>query len=203
MKTRPDGSPDTYHCSYLVDWSNQTARRFRGLMENSSSVFNEKRSSWETSTSCTLLRSQLGRLLGTRKVTKVICFGLGDMCRQPPEWFQRQMASNGGSLESTVDDSMVQHSIAVTLADVCRKDETSHVQLLAQDPDYTEQTKAILERTGFTIVGNFGAGGFAEIDGSSVVFSVFPEAPVKQIIADVARPAVIITNGFTTFNDHE
>ena len=41
------------------------------------------------------------------------------------------MASNGGSLESTVDDSMVQHSIAVTLTEVCRKDETNHVQLLA------------------------------------------------------------------------
>lgn len=113
------------------------------------------------------------------------------------------MASNGGSLESTVDDSMVQHSIAVTLAEVCRKDEINHVQFLAQDPDYTEQTKSILERNGFTIIGNFGAGGFAEIDGGSVVFSVFPEAPVKQIIADVARPAVIITNGFTAFNDRE
>ncbi|CAJ2514328.1 Uu.00g024470.m01.CDS01 [Anthostomella pinea] len=89
------------------------------------------------------------------------------------------------------------------MAEVCCESGANEVQLMAQDPDYTEQTKEILEKNGFTIVGQFGAGGFAEIDEESVVFSAFVEAPLKQIIADIARPTVIIGTTFGAFNDNE
>lgn len=56
---------------------------------------------------------------------------------------------------------------------------------------------------GFEIVGHFGAGGFSETDGESIVFSPFASVPVKQILADTARPALVISDGFRALNDHE
>jgi len=50
----------------------------------------------------------------------------------------------------------------------------------------------MLQELGFEIVGQGGAGGFAEVDDESVVFSAFVSAPVKQVIADLARPVAII-----------
>lgn len=135
-----------------------------------------------------------------KKISKIICFGLGDMYRQPPEWFKRQTGSSEQELEAdSLRPSAVQHSIALTMADIYSEKNT--IQLLAQDPGYTEEAQQLLKAKGFSIVGRFGAGGFAEIDDDSVVFSAYIAAPLKQIIADVARPALIITTEFSTFND--
>lgn len=98
---------------------------------------------------------------------------------------------------------MIQHSIALTIAEMCHETGASKVELLTQDPDYTNEAKEMLTEKGFSIVGEFGAGGFAEVDNDSVVFSVFVEAPLKQIIADIARPPLIISTGFEVFNDSE
>jgi hypothetical protein len=87
--------------------------------------------------------------------------------------------------------SAIQHSAALTVADMCGAE---NVQLLAQDPKYSEEANEMLRARGFSIVGRFGAGGFAEIDNNSVVFSAFAAVPVAEIIADLARPVVIITN---------
>jgi hypothetical protein len=173
-------------------------------VENSNLAFEENMLIWKKSTSCKLLRSQFEEMLITKKVTKIVCFGLGDICRKPPEWLRRQTSSGEHELETSfVRARMVQHSIALTLAEICLHNTGNKVQLLAQDPDYTEQAKEILEGHGFSIVGQFGAGGFAEIDDNSLVFSVFVEAPLKQIIADIARPLLIISTAFEVFNDSE
>ena len=177
---QPNDPPETYHCSYLVRWINQVDLDFMSTIGNAESIFKKKRDSWNKSASCQMLRSQLAQLLGNKKVTKVICFGLGDMCRQPPEgWGDLLLVG------------MIQHSVALTIAEVCRDRGSSDVQLLAQDPEYSEPAKELLQENGFTIVGQFGAAGFAEIDDKTVVFSAFVSAPLKQIIADIARPALI------------
>ncbi|GAB0134194.1 hypothetical protein EsDP_00002575 [Epichloe bromicola] len=44
---------------------------------------------------------------------------------------------------------------------------------------------------------------FAEINDDTVVFSVGVEAPLKQIIADLARPLLVVSTGFSAFNDSE
>ena len=96
---------------------------------------------------------------------------------------------------------MIQHSMALTIAQLCGGNET--VSLLAQDPDYTEVAEKILTKKEFKIIGPHGAGGFAEIDEDSIVISAFAAAPVKQIIADIARPVLIISTGFDVFNRDE
>ncbi|KAK3309457.1 uncharacterized protein B0T15DRAFT_506238 [Chaetomium strumarium] len=64
----------------------------------------------------------------------------------------------------------------------------------AQDPLYTPLDKRVLEEDGITVVEDPAA--FLEIDEASVVISVNPSIPVRQIIADIADPgpAIIIWN---------
>lgn len=208
VRTQPDGPRETYHCSYLVDWVNITGLRFRGIVD-STSAFEKTRLAWNQSKTCRLLQSKLEGLFAAKKVTKIICLGLGDMCREPPEWCKRQTSSDGGHdpdevwAELRYGNSMLQHSMALTIAQACRNSNAGHeVRLLAQDPAYTDKAKEILKDSGFELVGEFGAGGFAEIDDDSVVFSAHINAPLKQIIADLARPPLIISTSFSeVFND--
>lgn len=93
---------------------------------------------------------------------------------------------------------MIQHSMALTIAQLCRGNET--LPLIAQDPDYTEVAEDVLTKKEFKIVGTHGAGGFAEIDEDSIIISPFTAAPIKLIIADLARPVLIISTGFDVFN---
>ncbi len=174
-------------------------------MMNPGLLFEENRLSWLKSGSCELLKSWLEQTAAVKPVSKIICFGLGDICRKPPEWMGRHSSTRGGdSLEvSFVRGAMTQHAIALTFAQICSEVAGVEIKLLAQDPDYTDEAKAILTSYGFSIIGDFGAGGFAEIGDDTLVFSVFVEAPLKQIIADIARPPIIISTGFDAFNDSE
>jgi hypothetical protein len=94
-----------------------------------------------------------------------------------------------------VEGALTHHAIALTIANMvrsCAKAGDAGVRLLTQDPKYSNETKDMLVEIGFEVVGDYGAGGFAELDDESIVFSAFANAPVKQIIADLARPAAII-----------
>ncbi|KAI1352570.1 hypothetical protein F5Y01DRAFT_91994 [Xylaria sp. FL0043] len=212
VRCTPDGPPETYHCTYLVDWTNQTVRNYEGPIENVWSLFEASRSRWGASATCAALTSQLRKLLGEdgiakKKVSKIVCFGLGDLNLKPPDWWRIQ---NEGKPKderepetSIVEGTLLHHSIALTMADVARsyagtgKGDTG-VRLLTQDPDYSDETKGMLRTLGFEIVGEHGAGGFAELDDETVVFSAFAAAPVKQIIADLARPVAIVCAGSTS-----
>ncbi|CAG8117347.1 unnamed protein product [Penicillium nalgiovense] len=164
-------------------------------------VFDDKDLLWQNSTTCKQLAALVQDLLGTNTVKKVVCFGLSDFCRSSPEWLKKQHGSwDEASDVENVTGCMIQHSMALTIAQLCRGNEP--VPLLAQDPDYTEVAKRILTKREFKIVGPHGGGGgkFTEIDDESIVISAFTAAPVKQIIADLARPMLIISNGFGVFN---
>lgn len=202
MNTQPNGPIETYLCSYIVDWSNQTARNFRELIAQPIQAFDEKDLLWQNSTTCKQLAVLVQDLLGINTVKKVLCFGLGDFCRTAPEWLKKQHNSwDETSDMENVMGCMIQHSMALTIAQLCGGNET--VSLLAQDLDYTEVAEKILTKKEFKIVGPHGAGGFAEIDEDSIVISAFAAAPVKQIIADIARPVLIISTGFDVFNRDE
>lgn len=202
MKTQPNGPIETYLCSYIVDWTNQTARNFRELIAQPMQTFNEKHLLWQNSKTCKHLTALVKDVLGKNTVKKVLCFGLGDFCRSAPEWLKRQHDFwDENSEVENVMGSMIQHSMALTIAQICCVNE--RVSLLAQDPDYTELTEDILTKKEFKIVGTFGAGGFVEIDDDSIIISPFAAAPVKQIVSDLARPTLIISTGFEVFNSNE
>ncbi|KAL4948800.1 hypothetical protein BDW69DRAFT_188942 [Aspergillus filifer] len=202
VKAQPSGPIETYLCSYIVDWRNETALNFRELISQPMQVFDERYMLWQNSKSCKQLAALVQHLLGTNTVKKVLCFGLGDFCRSAPGWLKQQDHSwDKYSEVQHLTGCIIQHSMALTIAHLCPGNEP--VPLLAQDPEYTETAKEILIEKRFRIVGPHGAGGFAEIDEESIVISPFAAAPVKQIIADLARPIIIISSGFDVFNSKE
>ncbi|KAL3474046.1 hypothetical protein BJX99DRAFT_186269 [Aspergillus californicus] len=198
VASQPPGPTETWLCSYIVEWDNKTARNFRELTDIAQRTqhFDEKQFLWQNSKTCKQLASFIQDLLGentmgTIPVKKVLCFGLGDFCRSAPEWLKRQEADGDKMMENDSMGCMIQHSMALTIAQLCQ----GETLLLAQDPDYTKTAEEILTQKEFKVVGTQGAGAFAEIDDDSIVISPFPAAPVKQIIADLGRPALIITGG--------
>jgi hypothetical protein len=165
-------------------------------------VFDEKHLLWQNSKTCKHLAALVEDILGKNTVKKVLCFGLGDFCRSAPEWLKKQHGSWDEKSEvENVMGCIIQHSMALTIAQLSRGNEP--FPLFAQDPEYTEVAEEILTKKEFTIVGTHGAGGFAEIDEESIIISPFAAAPVKQIIADLARPVLIISTGFEVFNGNE
>ncbi|KAI3321798.1 hypothetical protein HD806DRAFT_501976 [Xylariaceae sp. AK1471] len=205
VRKKPDGPPETWHCSYLVDWTNETMGEFDGMIKNPKLLFQQRNRTWSQSASCKLFKAQLKKLLGARKVTKVICFGLGDISRRPPAWWREQNAKGTQESESSqMRGALVQHSVAITMADFIRNETGKPVRLLTQDPRFLDESQSILEEEGFEVIGRAGAGGFAEIDEESVVFSAYVAAPLKQIISDVARPALIfVTNSDVLLNEKD
>jgi hypothetical protein len=69
---------------------------------------------------------------------------------------------------------------------------TSNIKVYAQDPAYTDVDIALLHSIGITPLDD--PKGFLEIDAETLVFSVSPNVPVKQVVADVCWPAAMIWN---------
>ena len=138
-------------------------------------------------------------------MTRVVCFGLGDLNIRPKDGWRLQndeLPPDQRRLESSiVDAALIHHAMALTIADIvrsCADPGSPGVQILSQDPSYIGQTKDLLLETGIEVVGASGAGGFAEVDDESVVLSALAQAPIQQIIADLARPVAIVYAGNTT-----
>lgn len=189
-----DGDPDALYCSYVVGWKNQLARDFRGNIEDWQRLFESKSQLWNASITCMSFMKRLGEVLVAQKVTKIICFGLGDIARQPPEAYTASgQEAETDSHGAEIHPGMIQHAAALTMAEEVRRLCGGSVRLLTQDPQYTDDTQEYLRTKGFEIVGKFGAEGFSHIDDQCIVFTAWPAAPVKQIVADIARPVAFIT----------
>ncbi|KAJ8127596.1 hypothetical protein O1611_g6041 [Lasiodiplodia mahajangana] len=169
VRSAPDVPPELSNCTYFIDWRNQT----------------------DESPSCEALKSQFRKILGgdgnAKKVTKIVCFGLGDMNYKPSDGWRIENENRPEGQQqpetSVVEGPFLQHAMALTVADITR--------YYAKPGD-------------MGVVGEHGAGGFAELDDESIVFSPFVSAPVKQIIADLARPVAIIClerTGAQVFNE--
>jgi hypothetical protein len=59
-----------------------------------------------------------------------------------------------------------------------------------QDPIYTDTDRLMLDKHGVKTLDD--PDGFLEVDNSSLVISCGSNAPVKQIVSDIAYPAAII-----------
>ena len=156
-------------------------RNYEGLIENVELLFETSRKRWNASVTCEAFTSQFRALLSgdanAKKVIRIVCFGLGDMTSKPPDWWRIQNDSRAKdereSENSVVEAALIQHAIALTMVDVvrsCAEARDTGVKLIAQDPGYSNKTKGMLQKMGFKVIDEYGAGGFAELDESSVVF---------------------------------
>ncbi|KAK6956794.1 hypothetical protein Daesc_002074 [Daldinia eschscholtzii] len=66
------------------------------------------------------------------------------------------------------------------------------VAIYLQDPTYTSVCKEVLSRDfGFRIISGYGAHGFAMVDENTLVAAHHPNFPLREIMADIARPAAM------------
>ncbi|KAK2809801.1 hypothetical protein FQN50_003441 [Emmonsiellopsis sp. PD_5] len=130
---------------------------------------------WEASEACKELRSVLASARIPSGVSKIVAFACGTL--------------NGG-----YDDNRTatQHAALLTIRDVLQKNSENpdEIKCYAQDPDYNDADKAVLEGAGISVLDD--PCGFTEVDDSSVVLSICPDIPVQQVLSDIARPAMVI-----------
>jgi SRR1 len=140
-------------------------------------VFQTLRQEWEVSGPCEQLRSTLASVKMPIEISKIIGLACSTMAYSDSKATPR---------------SAFQHALLLTLQDVLGKKEGNpeNISCYAQDPCYTDSDKSVLEAAGIRVLEHPEA--FLEIDDSSVVISSCPNVPVRQIVSDLARPALMI-----------
>ncbi|KAK7425969.1 hypothetical protein QQZ08_007551 [Neonectria magnoliae] len=145
-----------------------------GDVEDVRAIFTKHWKAWESSETCRLLEATLASATLPKSITKIVCFALGPLARL--DWEPRR--------------SHTQHAAALTLARILKSRTGHDVQCYSQEPLYTDACRQILNDNGIIVLD--GVKGFIELDSSTLVFTVRAGVPVKQITADVAKPAVMI-----------
>lgn len=138
------------------------------------------------------LLAALSTLQCPPSATKLVCFGLGSL----------DGSENCEDLDDVADldglplrVAMTQHCAALTMAAALGAQiGKPPLKVMAQDPAYSPGQVALLTEVGIDVIPGIGALGFTYVDENAVVFSCHPDVPVKQIIADIARPAGMIWN---------
>ncbi|KAJ0414665.1 hypothetical protein BJY00DRAFT_318582 [Aspergillus carlsbadensis] len=134
---------------------------------------------WRDSQSWGKLKATL-RGVSIAPVKKIVAFGLGSMREMPP-----------------VNRHFYQHALILALRQLLyggrsRRIAEKEIKCYAQDPGYTENDIAALQSCAVTAVPD--PEGFLEVDEQTVVISIYPNVPIRQVISEISRPAVMIWN---------
>lgn len=120
------------------------------------------------------------------------------MLQKTPSRITKIIGFGCGSIKLPGDDnppphrSAFQHALVFSLREILEdKAKTPEkIECYVQDPIYTTIDKAVLEESEVEVLDDPEA--FLKADDSSVAFSCSPNVPVKQIVCDIARPAIMI-----------
>ena len=146
--------------------------------QETESILNHSRQAWEASEPCRQLRETLAMATAPRNITKVVGFACGSLAAQDPQ--DRQAVR-----------SATQHALLLTIQDILREPgRQAQIPCFVQDPGYTAVDKDVLGTSGITVLDD--PMGFVEVDDESVLVSIHPNCPVKEIVHDLAKPALII-----------
>lgn len=127
---------------------------------------------------------------------KIVCFGLGNFATfawELKEPVPQATRTSEPWWKYNKRRMVTQHAAALTIRKALQE-KRGKIELIAQEPDYDEDTVRILEKEGFEIVKGLGALGFTRVDDNTLVFSIDNDIPVKQVVADIAKPAAMIWN---------
>lgn len=144
-------------------------------------LFTEGVQAWEDSETCKQLRPILlaRKDFLNGKINKIVAFANGSF--------------SFDLLDKSYHRTSFQHALILSLRDIfAQVNETPGVKCLAQDPAYTDADREVLHNSDITVIAD--PKGFLEVDESTIMTSFAPNVPVKSIISDIARPAVIIWN---------
>lgn len=104
-------------------------------------------------------------------IDKIVCFGLGT---------------------TKSYRSCLQHNAAQTISTALKILQEKPVPMYSQDPAYNDLDKELLEEEGFVIVDD--PKGLLEITATTLIFSMNPGFPLKQIVCDGQWPAAMLWN---------
>ena len=140
-------------------------------------TFQRKRTEWESSGACQELISTLrsAAIPNVKNIVAFACFNMSDC--------------------AMAERSACQHALILILRQFFAKQQhitEGDIPCFAQDPLYEDVDKKVLADAGISALENPRA--FLVVDDTSLVISISPEAPIRQIIADIAQPAVMIWN---------
>lgn len=125
------------------------------------------------------MRAQQLRALDTaaakHNINKVVGVALGTMSKYAEDWRLR---------------TALQHALLLTLREWLGQRTQEDLRCYVQDPDYTPVDQLVLGAHGVEVIEDPRA--WLEMDEASILFSSCPNVPVKEIVADIARPAVVI-----------
>lgn len=84
-----------------------------------------------------------------------------------------------------------QHALLLTLKELfCEKLSTEDIACYVQDPLYTNCDRLLLGSYGISVLHD--PNGVIEVDDSTLVVSCAPNIPIRQIVMDMAQPAIMI-----------
>ncbi|KAI1852234.1 hypothetical protein JX266_002412 [Neoarthrinium moseri] len=193
-----DWSSDLAYCTwapgYISLWNGLKPKLYDELER-----FRRWRDSWETSLTGKSFVEAFKAVSTTSPIKRIVCFGLGDFAtRHRPDDFDVEgnllnpdyQRNDAPSKDRMNFPDIAQHVAALTMAKLLEQRFGRGVRVFAQDPGYSDTAETILEQNGFTIVGRRGAAGFAMIDEETLVYSFYNLANTREIVADIALPAV-------------
>lgn len=136
--------------------------------------------------------------------TRLKCIFLGQTDNALSAHIDKVVAYACGSMASAARDadcrydqrrSIWQHAMVLSIRDFllarCGNTEAKgEVRCFVQDPIYEDVDKVFLNEAGVSVLDDPRA--HLEVDETSVVVGVSPMIPLRQIVADIARPAVLI-----------
>ncbi|EFR04284.1 hypothetical protein MGYG_07293 [Nannizzia gypsea CBS 118893] len=159
------------------------------------SAFKQALEQWESSETCLNLQSTLSKMTfhPDLKITKIVAFACGEITGRFSD------APNDELGKLFWENSSAQHALILTL-----QKSLSHlskanqaIQCFMQDPSYTPLDSEVLAEYGVNTLND--PEGFLEVDDTTVIISCAPDIPVKEIIVDIARPAMM----FWDFYEHK
>ncbi|KAL3469427.1 hypothetical protein BJX99DRAFT_241333 [Aspergillus californicus] len=178
--------------------------------------FDASTAAWESSETCKALEAHLSSLAVrlTKPIHKIVGFGLGTLTALEDGFHAGRAHAQHAAVRSMVRVLMgvrqgretKKKKKGVVNGDVtCEKgaeeqeqeqeeeeEGEGEIKCYAQDPAYTDVDAALLTSIGITPLDD--PKGFLEIDEHTLVFSVSPNVPVKQIVADVQWPGAMVWN---------
>lgn len=121
-------------------------------------------------------------------ITKIVGFGLGKLTPT-----SRALAPCAEKEERSLNRALVQHAAVQTIADILQDlNGGRKVKCYVQDPVNKGIGDEFLNLIGVTPLND--PKGFLEVDGRTLVVSVNPDQPVRQVLADLQWPRAMLWN---------
>ncbi|ATY62317.1 Sensitivity To Red Light Reduced-SRR1 [Cordyceps militaris] len=162
-------------------------------------AFRAHQASWLASATCKSLTTTIAASVATLRapINNIVCFGLGRL----DEW---KLTNTPEELAKSVQRAAWQHAAALTMAETLTRAQGGggdEVRCYTQDPVYADVEKQLLAALGFEILED--PKGFLAVDDRTLVFSVTPNVPVRQIVADMVWPAAMVWDVIDKDRDDE